>query len=202
VSSLAQSAERRDPRQALLDAAERLLIEVGYAGITTRRLAAIAGVNHGLVHYYFGSMENVLASTLERFTDRLLERQRAMYEADVPFIERWRTAMGYLQTDQDSGYQKVWLELMALAWNRAELRERTAAVTREWHELLIGVFARAMDDYGLDRKQFPVQAVVALVRTFNFGIILEQHHGITEGHRELLDWIDGWLQSIQGSKEA
>ena len=137
---MAQAAERRNPRQALLDAAERLLIEVGYAGITTRRLAAIAGVNHGLVHYYFGSMENVLASTLERFTDRLLERQRAMYEADVPFIERWRTAMGYLETDQDSGYQKVWLELMALAWNRAELRERLAAVTREWHELLIDVF--------------------------------------------------------------
>ena len=67
--------------EAFLDAAERLLVEVGYAGITTRALAAEAGVNHGLVHYYFGSMEEVLVQVLERFTARLIERQRAMYSS-------------------------------------------------------------------------------------------------------------------------
>jgi len=173
---------------------------VGYAAITTRGLAAEAGINQGLVHYYFGSMENVLAATLERFTARILQRQRAMYEADVPFVEKWRAAMGYLATDRESGYQKVWLELMALAWNRAELQERLAAVTTEWHNLLIEVFSRAIDDYGLDRDRFPAEAVVALIRTFNFGIIIEQHHGVTEGHRALLDWIDGWLQSLEAGK--
>ena len=39
-----------------MDAAEHLLYEVGYAGVTTRAVAEAAGVNHGLVHYYFGSM--------------------------------------------------------------------------------------------------------------------------------------------------
>ena len=51
------STARSTAEEALLDAAERLLVEVGYAGITTRRLAEEAGVNHGLVHYYFGSNE-------------------------------------------------------------------------------------------------------------------------------------------------
>ncbi len=40
-------------------------------GITTRRLAEEAGVNHGLVHYYFGSNEGLLVRALERFTERL-----------------------------------------------------------------------------------------------------------------------------------
>ena len=53
-------------------------MDVGYAGITTRRLAEEAGVNHGLVHYYFGSIENLLVRALERFTERLIARQRAM----------------------------------------------------------------------------------------------------------------------------
>ena len=57
----------------MLDAAERLLVDVGYAGITTRRLAEEAGVNHGLVHYYFGSVENLLVRALERFTERLID---------------------------------------------------------------------------------------------------------------------------------
>src|SRR5512146_3164372 len=113
---------------AFLDAAERLLIEVGYANITTRRLAEEAGANHGLVHYYFGSMEQLFISVLERYTDRLIERQAAMYAADIPFIEQWRAAMGFLDEDRESGYQKIWLELQALAWNRPELRERLVQV--------------------------------------------------------------------------
>jgi AcrR family transcriptional regulator len=83
--------------QALLDAAERLLVEVGAAGFTTRKVAEEAGSNHGLVHYYFGSIEQLLVRVLERFTERLIERQRQMYAADVPFLDRWRTAMGYLE---------------------------------------------------------------------------------------------------------
>ena len=89
------STARSAAEEALLDAAERLLLEVGYAGITTRRLAEEAGVNHGLVHYYFGSVENLLVRTLERFTERLIARQQDMYAADMPFLEKWRTAMRY-----------------------------------------------------------------------------------------------------------
>ena len=107
----------RQTEEAFLDAAERLLVSAGHAGITTRALAEEAGANHGLVHYYFGSMENLLARVLERFTERMITRQRAMYSASgVPFVDKWRTAMRYLDADRE--YQKVWYELQALAWNR------------------------------------------------------------------------------------
>ena len=80
-------------------------------------------------------MENLLARVLERFTERLIARQRAMYSApDVPFVEKWRTAMRYLDADRE--YQKVWYELQALAWNRPELRERVAHVDAEWRAVL------------------------------------------------------------------
>src|SRR4029077_8893194 len=95
------SAARHDVEDSFLDAAERLLVEVGYSGITTRRLAAEARANHGLVHYYFGSMENLLVRVLERFTDRLIARQRAMYAQPIPFIEKWRQAMRYLDEDHE-----------------------------------------------------------------------------------------------------
>src|SRR2546430_9460831 len=130
------STARSSAEGALLDASERLLVHLGYAGITTRRLAEEAGVNHGLVHYYFGSIEQVLVRTLERFTERLISRQRAMYSApDVPFIEKWRTAMRYLVRD-DVTYEKVWWELHALACNRPDLRERLARVNDEWRSVL------------------------------------------------------------------
>jgi AcrR family transcriptional regulator len=171
---------------ALLDAAERLLVDVGYAGITTRRLAEEAGVNHGLVHYYFGSIENLLVRALERFTERLIERQRELYAADVPFIDKWRTAMRYL-LDEDVTYEKIWLELQALAWNHPELRDQLAKVNTEWRAVLTDAFAQALREHDVD---MPVDALVSLVMTFNIGIMVERLGGIETGHRELLDWID------------
>jgi AcrR family transcriptional regulator len=184
-----------------LDAAERLLIEVGYAGISTRRLAEEAGANAGLVHYYFGSMEEVFVRALERFTDRLISRQREMYAADVPFIEKWRTAMGYLDADLAAGYPKVWHELQALGWNRPDLRERVARVNAEWREVLREAFGRAIDDYGLDPDEFPLEAMVSLVMTFNVGLELERLSGISDGHKELLEWVDRWLQRLEDAKD-
>src|ERR687892_288963 len=99
----ARQPRRAEVTEAFLDAAERLLVEVGYAGISTRRLADEAGANHGLVHYYFGSMEELLLQVLERFTDRLIERQRAMYAAEAPFLDKWRTAMRWLEQDVEAG---------------------------------------------------------------------------------------------------
>lgn len=193
---------QNDTVTAFLDAAERLLIEVGYANITTRRLAEEAGANHGLVHYYFGSMEQLFVSVLERYTDRLISRQRAMYAADEPFIEKWRKAMGFLDEDRRSGYQKIWLELQALAWNQPELRARLAREHRKWIAALTEAFAPAMATYGLDAERFPVEAMVTLVATFNEGIILERLGGIYDGHAALLDMIDKWLVSLEAAKRG
>jgi TetR/AcrR family transcriptional regulator len=186
----APATARQATEDTFLDAAERLLVEVGYAGITTRRVADEAGANKGLVHYYFGSMENLLVRVLERFTERLIVRQRTMYAADTPFIEKWRQAMRYL--DEDREYQRVWYELQALAWSRPELRERVAHVDKEWRAVLAEAFEQARREHSID---MPLDVLVALVATFNEGVILERLSGIETGHRALIDWIDAWLES-------
>jgi AcrR family transcriptional regulator len=182
---------RAAAEEALLDAAEGLLVEVGHAGITTRRLAEEAAVNHGLVHYYFGSNENLLARALERFTERLIERQRGLYESDEPFAEKWRTAMRYLMSE-DQTYQKIWLELQALAWNNPDLQARLARVNEEWRAVLTEAFEEPHREL---RIELPLEALVSLVMTFNIGIMVERLGGVDTGHRELLDWIERWLSS-------
>ncbi len=186
-----KSPARSAAEEELLDAAERLLVDVGYAGITTRRLAEEASVNHGLVHYYFGSTENLLVRALERFTERLIDRQRELYAADAPFIEKWRTAMRYLLSE-DLSYQKAWLELQALAWNNPGLQTRLAQVNAEWRAVLTEAFEEPHRELKLE---LPLEALVSLVMTFNLGIIVERLGGVEAGHRELLAWIDAWLSS-------
>lgn len=199
-AAMTRALARNDTVEAFLDAAERLLITVGYPNITTRLLAEEARANHGLVHYYFGSMEQLFMSVLERYTDRLIERQREMYAADRPFIEKWHTAMAFLDQDRENGYQKIWFELQALAWNRPEARERMATVHGRWRTVLTEACAQALEEYGIDRERYPVQAIVALVISFNEGIILERLGGIVEGHAEVLAMIDRVLMTLEAAR--
>lgn len=196
TSRATATTSRQETEHRFLDAAERLLVQVGYAGITTRALAAEAGANHGLVHYYFGSLEEVLLRVLNRFTERLIARQRAMYSADVPFLEKWRTAWRFQEEDLAAGYPKIWFELQALAWNRPDLRERIVAVEAEWRGVLREAFARAIREYGME-DELPVEAVTAMTVTFALGYMLERLSGIREGHEPLLAWIDGWIESLE-----
>ena len=195
TKTLDRDGTRAEAENRFMDAAERLLVEVGHSGVTTRRLAEEAGLNHGLVHYYFGSMENLLARVLERFTDRMIVRQRALYAEQAPFIEKWRTAMRYL--DDDREYQRVWFELQSLAWSRPELRERVAQVNAEWRAVLREAFAEPLERYGLP---IPLEALVSLVATFNEGIILERLSGIEDGQAELLAWIDDFLEQRESKR--
>jgi AcrR family transcriptional regulator len=194
---VAISEARSANEEAFLDAAERLLISTGYAGISVRRLAEEAGANHGLVHYYFGSMEELFLRVLERFTDRLIERQRAMYATDAPFIEKWRSAMGFLEEDLEAGYPKVWFELQAMAWNHPDMRDRVTRVNGEWRAVLTEAFTAAAKGYGLDPRRFPVAAMVTLVMTFNEGLMLERISGLSTGHDDLLGGIERWLQDLE-----
>jgi AcrR family transcriptional regulator len=187
---------REAARTALLDAAERLLIDEGHAGITTRKVAAEAGVNHGLVHYYFGSIEELLVQAMERYTERLLDRQRALYAAEIPFMEKWRTAMRFIEEDLEAGYPKIWAELHAVAWNRPQVKRRIAQVQLQWREIFGEALAKAKGELDLRRTPFSADAFVALVATFNAGLLLERLVGVDQGHRELLEAMDAWLSSL------
>ena len=199
TTDLPQVGAREAARTALLDAAERLLVERGYAGITTRKVAREAGVNHGLVHYYFGSIEELLFQAMERYTERLLVRQRALYAAEIPFIEKWRTAMRFIDEDLAAGYPKIWAELHAVAWNRPQFQERIAQVHLQWREIFGEALARAKDELDFSRTPFSHDAFVALVATFNSGLLLERLIGLDQGHGALLEAMDHWLSSLVAS---
>lgn len=191
---------RVDAKTALLDAVEVTLIEEGHAAATTRTVAARAGVNHGLVHYYFGSVDDLMFAALHRVTERLQERQRALYAADEPFLPKWREAMRHLVED-DLGYAKLWLELQARAWNLPEHRVHLHRVAAGWRAVLVDALDAAATEYGIDTDRYPLDALAALVMTFNLGIQVESAAGIREGHRELLAMIDRVLSELHARSQ-
>ncbi|HEV8206306.1 MAG TPA: TetR/AcrR family transcriptional regulator [Acidimicrobiia bacterium] len=197
------SEARQQATLALLEAAERLLFESGYAAVTTRRVAEEAGVKHGLVHYYFGSMEELFTQTLERLANRLAEPLEEHYaNPDLTFAEKWRIVAQNWIDQPTSRFPKILLELSAMSWNIPQLRQRVSAVYARFRAIFERYFGEAMREYGLDESQFPLKVVAAAAGTFQLGVIVEGLSQFHEGHEELLTWVQSWLDSLEAAKTA
>jgi len=195
------SDARQQATVALMDAAEHLLHEVGYAGVTTRAVAEAAGVNHGLVHYYFGSMEELLTQTLARFAEQLAQALEALYaDPNLTFAEKWRLGSQFWVTEPTSRFPKILLELLAMGWNMPVLRTRLTEVHARFRTIFEHHFGQALRDYGLDESEFPLKVIVAAVTSFQLGLIVESLSGVEEGHPELLDWIQRWIDDLEAKR--
>ena len=136
-------------RTAILEAAGSVLREQGYAGLSTRGIAATAGIPLSQIHYHFGSKQGLVVALFEYQNARLLERQRSMFaDPSLALSEQWDMACDYLEEDLASGYVRVLQELWAAGWSDPEV----ARVVREgitgWNRLLQTVAQRAFDRYG------------------------------------------------------
>ena len=87
----------------ILQAAYRRLATDGYARLNMRDVAAEAGINHALIHYYFGSKDQLVIAVLDEANRRLLERQTqplVIHEKKCPIFED-RTARVATELVQD-----------------------------------------------------------------------------------------------------
>src|SRR5262245_59714606 len=76
-------------RDALLDAAQALMLEDGYAAVTSRRVAAKAGIDAALVYYYFGTMDDLCIALFRRNAQRRAERVNAALASPQPLWALW-----------------------------------------------------------------------------------------------------------------
>lgn len=93
VRQVARPAGPDAVRAALVDAAADLLAARGPGAVSVRDIAAAAGVNHGLVHRYFGSKENLLRSALRARAQASIE-QFAGADDPAELVGRLRQAAG------------------------------------------------------------------------------------------------------------
>ncbi len=70
-----------DSRALILDAAERLFAERGFARTTIKDIGRAAGVNSALLYYYFADKERLYRAVLERLVGRLVARTSSRLEA-------------------------------------------------------------------------------------------------------------------------
>lgn len=104
-----------DAKQAILDAAEAIMVEVGPAGLRISAVAKKAGMAHPNIIHHFGSREGLLRALAERVGLRATERiTQAIDDAlNAPEHERVAALTRVLDTSYpgDEGRAAIWLHL-------------------------------------------------------------------------------------------
>jgi AcrR family transcriptional regulator len=78
------AAPERDLRADLLAAARELFLRYGYRAVSARQVAARAGANPAMVHYYFGSKQGLYTAMLQEATAPMIAAVEGMLASDAP----------------------------------------------------------------------------------------------------------------------
>jgi AcrR family transcriptional regulator len=136
-------------REQLLDAAEQLLLEEGYAAVTSRRVGARAGLTPQLVHYYFRTMDDLFIEMLRRRGDVGLEMLREAAAGRPTLRQLWELRETGLTSTRFN------LEFMALANHRKAIRSALIEYYRRYRELQLDAFTAALTDLGVSPEECP-----------------------------------------------
>jgi AcrR family transcriptional regulator len=141
-------AEHGATATRILDAARAGLLADGYAGLSTRKVADLAGVPLSQIHYHFGGKQGLVLALLDHENRRLLDRQRRMYGTEAPLWKRYEQACDFLDEDLASGYVRVLQELVAAGWSDPDVAAQVLADLRGWLDVLTGVAGEAEARFG------------------------------------------------------
>ena len=142
-------AKKPETGTTLLEAAKKVLRQNGYSGLSTRDVAAAAGVPLSQIHYHFGSKQGMVLALFEHLNTQLLDRQDALAgDGTLKLSEQWDRACDYLDDDIASGYVRVLQELIAASWVDAGVAKVVRAAIMGWVDLIAGVARKAERDIG------------------------------------------------------
>ena len=178
--ALVTAAKAQATRTGILEAAKQVLRDQGYAGLTTRGVAGVAGVPMSQIQYHFGSKEGMVLTLFESMNAQLLERQNAIFsDPSLSLSQQWDLACDYLDDDLTSGYVRVLHELLAAGLANPEIGRVVRDGIMGWIELLTDLARRAQESYG-SLGPFPPEDIASLVGAAFIGMETYLLHGLEE----------------------
>jgi TetR/AcrR family transcriptional regulator len=184
-------AESSETRAALLDATERLMLEEGYAAVSSRRIAQRAGLKPQLVHYYFRTMDDLVLAAFRRRAEEGLERQVQAISSDQPLRALWALS------DDPTG-TALMMEFAALANHRKSVRSEIARYGELFRRRQTEVLTRVMAEQGIDAELFPPVMVMVLITGVSQILVQEEALGMTAGHEETRAVMEHFLDRFEG----
>jgi len=161
--------EMHPTKIVLLQAAKVVLLDEGYAGLSTRAVAATANTQMSQIRYHFGSKEGMVLALLEYMNDQLLERQTDLFhDPKLPLSIKWDVACDFLDEDIASGFVRVFLEMTAVGWANAQISQAVREIIDRWALLHLDLAHEAKRNFG-SLGPFEPEDIPALIHSAFLG---------------------------------
>jgi AcrR family transcriptional regulator len=183
-------AETSKTRASLLDSAERLMLDEGYAAVTYRQVASKAGVTPGLVQYYFPAQDDLFIALVRRRTEQTVGAFVQALQTDQPLRALW-------EFSYDRTAATLIAELMALANHRKAIQAEIAAVGEKVRELTLEALVRSPNDYSRPLGPVSPEVLVFLMTSSPRMIHIEGSVGMSTSHTEAADFLEGYLDEVE-----
>lgn len=123
-------------REEILQAAMRVALAEGLAGMTVRRIAAEAGVATGQVHHHFASGGELKSLAFIRIIRELLDAEVVGENAT------WRERLHAMLGSDEGGlepYIRLWREAQILASRDPEMKGAYVLTMEMWHQETVAI---------------------------------------------------------------
>ena len=188
-----RAADETRARTALLDAAEELMVSEGYAAVTTRRIAAKAGLNSALVYYYFDTMDGLFIALFRRGAERTRERWKRMLASPQPLWGCWDLLREESTTART-------MEFIALANHRKAIRAEIADAARTFHRMQLETLRGVLAGYGLDPEEWPPASIIVILTGIARYLLIEQAFDVDLGHAETVALVERHIRALEGER--
>jgi AcrR family transcriptional regulator len=177
-------------RARLLDAAEQLLLEEGYAAVTSRRVGAKAGLKPQLVHYYFRTMDDLFLEVFRRRADESLAHFERTVATDNSLRTLWRL-------NADPRGAAFMTEFVALANHRKSIRTEIARYAERSRAAQLVALTSALQAAGIPPEQLPPIAALLLMTGLSQVLSLERVLGVTAGHDATVAYVQRVIDELE-----
>lgn len=169
---------QEEKRIQILQALDQCLQEKPFDQTSIKDIARAAGVNHGLLHYYFKNKEDLLIN----YIDYIILHYRSLFETwyskksmegidEKMFIQKFFEFMNERITLNQS-LSKVFIEIWEIAAYNPMVKTRLQQAYREWTEVLSGILNKTIKDQTVAQRMSV--AVVAFHEGLSlFSVLLE-----------------------------
>jgi len=183
-------AEDSKTRAQLLDAAEALLREEGYAAVTSRRVAARAGLKPQLVHYYFRTMDDLFLEVFRRGADANLAAFEQAIAADGSLRNLWKL-------NADARAAAFTIEFVALGNHRKEIRAEIARYAERFRAAQMEAVTAALAELGIPKSELPPAVALLLMTGVSQVLALEDALGVSAGHDSTRKFVAKTISSLE-----
>ena len=183
--------------ESIIEATVRCLARDGYAATSVQRIADEAGVQKRMVHYYFGSREQLFDAVVRRVGDALLEQVAAAVRdlEEPPDIVAVGFDRFWTGVTSDRALLTAYFGLVAESVTDPRLRGTIAYVSDGYRDL-IGLLAGRARQQGRELRMDEETLVVLVIAGIN-GLTLEWlTHGDTQQLASAIAAFQQWLASV------